>query len=113
MLGFLVFKDVYFNLGEECRNKILGNMFSIGGVSISDMIIRNKKIIFRLFSNGVFYQYIFVLEVGESKLLYGNKTVDCIMFVYDDKMDELNKFIYQLVRCCDERQVYRLVRLLL
>ena len=61
MFGALTFYKVYLNLGEECRNKILRNIFGIKNVSISDFVLRDDAVIIRFFADSVFYQYVFDL----------------------------------------------------
>ena len=110
MFGFLIFQQVYFNLGEGCRNKVLGNVFGIDNVSVSGVFLRDDKAIFRLFSEGVFYQFYFIFEFGENRVFNSNKIVNCVTFLSSCNNKEVNQFIYQLVRCENEYQVYYLVK---
>lgn len=110
MFGFLVFYNIYFNLGEECRNRVLGNIFDIANVSISDVIVENNRVIIRLFSDGVFYQYIFMSEGENNKLLCINRVVDRVTFICNDKFEVTDGFIFQLFHCQDEYQIYQLMK---
>ena len=47
MIGTKLFQFVFSNLGEECRRKILRNIFEIQDVSIADISFREGKVIFR------------------------------------------------------------------
>lgn len=110
MLGFLIFQQVYLNLGEDCRNKVLGNIFDIDNVSVSCVFLRDDTVIFRLFSGGVFYQFFFIFEIGENQVFNSDKIVNCVTFLSNSNDKEINRFIYQLVRCQNECQVYYLVK---
>ena len=107
MLGILIFQQVYFNLKNDCRNKVLGNIFGVDNVSISGIFIRGDVVIFRLFSDGVFYQYIFLFEDGKNQVSSTSRIVNCTMYLNDK---ESNSFIYQLFQCQSEYQVYQLLK---
>lgn len=110
MVNFLIFKNIYFNLGDDCRNKILGNIFKIDNVSISSIIVDNDKIIFRIFGGAVFYQYVFILGIGVNEVVNNNQIINYKVFVDNENMMIVNKFIDCLIRCQNEYQVYLLLR---
>ena len=110
MFGFIVFKSIYDNLGELCQNKILGNIFNIDNVTVSSFNIINERIVFKLFGDGIFYQYVFKLDVGENKLECNNNIFSCEIFMYNDNFSLFNDFIYRLYCCQTEKEVYDLIR---
>ena len=120
MFGFIVFYQVYKNLGGDCQKKLLRNIFSVKDVSISMISIRNHSIIFRFFDDNVFYQYIFSLEplkLGRKVIVSSNRgTVNYLIYVYQDIsfdfVDPLILFL-NLLRSEDEYKIYLLLRRLL
>lgn len=112
MFGLVLFKNIYFNLSERSRNKILGNIFKINNVSVSDLIVNENRCFIRMFSNNVFYNYLLIMGTGKNSVVYNERIVECRIFVYNEReeMGGGSEFIYQLIRCCDESQVYRLVK---
>ena len=110
MFGFIVFKSIYDNLGEFCQNKILGNIFNINNVAVSNFNIGNKRIIFKLFCNGVFYQYVFKLDIGKDKVEYDKNIFTYEIFVFNDNFALFNEFIYKLCCCQTEKEVYDLIK---
>ena len=110
MVNFWRFENIYLNLGDNCRNKILGNIFDITNVSVSNFIVEDNKIIFRIFANGIFYQYVFILGIGVNEIINGNKVICHKIFIYNENMLDVNKSIYYLIQCQDEYQVYQLVK---
>lgn len=116
MLGFWVFRNIYFNLGEKCQNRVLGNIFGIRDVSASSVSIRYDSIVFSLFSKNVFYRYSFRDGVGENSLICDGRIVSRLFFISNDIVKEDNNFIYQLInlfRCQDEYQIYCMFKLFL
>lgn len=107
MLGLFVFRNIFINLGEECQNKIIGNIFGIGNVSVSNFVIRDNKFIFRLFSGGVFYQYSFLFDDVKNMNICIDRNINGKFLVCDET---ITNSIYCLIRCCDEYQVYLLLR---
>lgn len=110
MLGFIVFYSMWFNLGNNCRNKILGNIFDINSVSVSDVKFVDQILIFKMFSCGVFYHYSFILGIGINEIKDCGRIVEKIIFIDDKECQVDNEFIYRLVRCFDEYQVYQLLK---
>lgn len=109
MFGFFVFEKVLANVGEKCRNKIIENIFGIEDVSVSDLIVGDDRIVFRIFSRGVFYQYSFVIGVGENMVESSEGILSGNYFISEDS-GGTNEFICCLIKCQDEYQVYYLVR---
>ena len=70
MIGFCIFKNIYYNVDIAYQNKILGNIFNLNNVSVSGVIVDNKKIVFKIFCCGIFYQYIFVIGRGIHNIKY-------------------------------------------
>lgn len=113
MYGFLIFDNICLNLGKKCRDRLLGKVFGISEVLVSSVRIVDKRIIFKLFSGGVFYQYVIVVGVGEDRIYKDDKIVDCVIFTEGNVFLRFNAFICRLFQCQEEYQVYRLVRELL
>lgn len=119
MIGTKLFQFVFSNLGEECRRKILRNIFEIQDVSIADISFREDKVIFRFFSDDVFYQFIFIFGNSNNKFISvssSNRLFNCLVFVnmyssfyYNDYFEILVK----VFQCQEEYQVYQLMSLLL
>lgn len=120
MFGALIFQQVFMNLKEDCRNKVLGNIFGICNVSVSNISVREEEVIFRFFSDGVFYQFVFLLE-GRNKGSFfrvssGQDIVQSLIILSDYRYGNESDFIYQLVelfRCQDEYQIYQIMKLFL
>ena len=110
MYGFLIFGNICLNLSDECRDRVLGNIFGVSDVSVSSVLVKDKKIIFKLFSRDVFYQYVIVVGNGEDKFYCDERIINCVIFTDGDKFNDFNDFIYRLFHCQDEYQVYQLVR---
>ena len=110
MFGFLIFYNIYLNLSCEGKNKILGNVFGVGDVSITDFIIKNDRVIIRMFSKNVFYQYVFEFDEGICNIIFDDRIVKGKIFVLDESCREFNFFIYSLARCSLEGEVYRLIQ---
>lgn len=113
MLGILIFEQVFLNLGEECRNRVLGNIFGITDVSVSDIFIKDDEIVFRLFSKGVFYQYIFKFGNGDNELFRSQRIINRLIFISNYIEKEKDNFIYLLVelfRSQNEYQIYQLMK---
>lgn len=121
MFGVLIFQQVFMNLQEDCRNRVLGNIFGICNVSASSISIREEEVIFRLFSDGVFYQFVFLLDGRNRgnffKVCSGRDIVQSLILI-NDVADGVKRqdFIYQLVelfRCQDEYRIYQMMRFFL
>lgn len=110
MFGLLKFGDIYINLSKEGRNRVLGKIFGISDVSVTNVDIVSTGIIFKMFSNGVFYQYIFVLDKGKNNLIQDERVISYKIYLYNEKKVPVGDFIYQLVQCQDEYQVYSLIK---
>ena len=110
MFGLLIFHNVYVNLDENCRNKILGNIFNISNVSVSNVNFMENGIAFRLFNNREFYHYIFLLKNGNNKIVKNDKIIDCKIYVYSEEVISFGYFIYHLIQCHNEHQVYCLLK---
>lgn len=107
MLGFLIFYQVYLNLGREYQNRILGNIFDVDVVSINDILIRNNKVLFRFASLDMFYQYEIRYKDKTCKVFLVNKDEDKILRC-DCKWEEFS--MRKIFDCLDEYQVYLLLR---
>lgn len=120
MSGFLTFYHVYECLGEDCRKRVLRNIFEFSDVSIYDLSIRNSSIVFRFFINGVFYQYVFLLDCVEDdffiKVICSRRIFNCLVNVdlkeHWNCLDSFSLFL-NVIRCQDEYQVYRMMKYLL
>lgn len=120
MFGFLVFYHVYRNLGEDSRIKILRNIFEIYDVSVLEISIREQKVIFRFFEMGVFYQYVFLLDVFVNELVIqvasSRRIFNCFVKVGEmaqvDCFDSFCLFL-AIIQCQDENQIYRMIKNLL
>ena len=110
MFVFLIFYNIYLNLSCEGKNKIIGNIFEIDDVSITDFIIENERVIIRMFSKNVFYQYVFEFDEGICNIMFDDRIVKVKIFVLDESCRDFNLFIYSLVRCSLESEVYRLIQ---
>lgn len=113
MYGFLIFINICLNLGDKCRDRLLGKIFGVSDVSVSNVSIIDKRIIFRLFNGGVFYQYVIVFGGGVDRFYKDDKIVDCVIFTNGNYFYRFNDFIYRLFQCQEEYQVYLIVRELL
>lgn len=114
MLGAFIFYNIITNLGESCRNKVLGNIFEISNVSVGDVVIRNDKIIFRIFSGDVYYQYIFDFIDNNYKFYVkvscNNSSVDRIVLVSNYSDDFGIGLLFKIFNCCSERKVYQFMK---
>lgn len=112
MYGAIVFNNIFNNLGEKCRNKVLGNIFGLTNVSISNLVIRDNSIIFRIFSDKVFYQYIFNFCYANDdyfiKVSCSKNIVNSIVFV--DNCSEELELLIKIFKCWNEEQIYRMMK---
>ena len=87
MSGYSIFFNVFSNLNNFTKEVILRKIFSIQDVSCYYIFIRNDKICFRFFSDGIFYQFIFCLTnlecLEESYFKNDNRLVICYICVHD------------------------------
>lgn len=119
MLALLVFCSVIENVGEECRNRILGNIFSINNVSISDFSIRDEYVVFRLFSDGVFYQYFFLIEREDGCIfqIFSNDNIIQYFILISDYFEGCSNVSFalfmNLIDKGNEYEVYRRLHLFL
>lgn len=119
MFGASVFQLLYLNLGEQCRRKILGNIFGIINVSVVDFVVLEDNVIFRLFSDGVFYQFVFDFRDRGNDYFYkvfSGNIIQC--FIQGENyfnLDgiQINNFLMEIFLCQDEYRVYQLVKLFL
>ena len=109
MLGFQIFHNIYLNLSLKGKNSFLGNIFGVDDVSVSDFLIGKNKVIIRLFSQNVFYQFVFSFDDGQSVVIVDGRIVKGKIFVLDDSCKDFNLFIYLLARCSCEKDVYQLI----
>lgn len=117
MFGFFIFKEVFLNLEEDCRNKILGNIFGVSNVSVSSVIFNRKSVVFRIFSESVFYQidFFFNNSVHYKMLCYEEDIdywIDDFNLCCDNKYYFINNLVI-LFKCQTEHQVYQMLRLFL
>lgn len=111
MQMFSFFYKYWFMLDEQSRNKILGNIFNVANVSASNIILCDDRINFKLFSGGVFYNYLFVLGDGDNIYEVGDRVVVCHIFLGTSKVvDDKCEFIYHLFNCSKEFEVYQLMQ---
>lgn len=111
MLGFLLFYGVWSNLGEACRNKVLGNIFGINDVSTSSISIMYKTVIFRLYGNKVFHQFVFIFDDGENIFRNDGMVIEEIVFIDNCKsVDRESGVIYRLMQCREEKEVYLMLK---
>ena len=109
MLGFQIFHNIYLNLSLKGKNSFLGNVFGVDDVSVSDFLIMESKVIIRLFSQNVFYQFVFLFDDGQSVVTVDDRIVKGKIFVLDDSCKDFNLFIYLLAQCSCEKDVYQLI----
>ena len=120
MLGALLLYNVYVNLGEECRDRIIGNIFNVNNVLISDFVLREKAVIVRFFAEGKFYQFVFDFTDGYSSdystlsrngdVIYGYIAVYRYPRI---NTGDLFSILLEIFLCQDEVVIYRLIRRLL
>lgn len=119
MFGLLVFSSVVMNVSEKCRNRILGNIFGVSNVSVSDVSLRDEQIIFRLFSEGVFYQFLFLNYSDNNayfKVASTKDIVNCLFFISNNYFSDVDcniSLVMKIICCQDELKIYQLMRLLL
>ena len=99
MFGFLWFKNVYVNLGENCRNKLLGNLFCLENVKASNYVVLENKFIFNFWADGVFYRYLFVLSDGKHEFYCDDKTVVGKIYLYNDEDLISNRIFVSIAMC--------------
>lgn len=110
MFGFLIFYNICLNLGDKCRDRLLGRIFDISDVAVSSVSIIDNRFIIKLFSVGVFYQYVIVVGSGADRVYKDVKIVDYVIFTEGNEFFKFNGFIHRLFQCQEEYQVYQLVR---
>lgn len=110
MIGCSILQLICSNVGEKCRNKILGYIFEIYNVSVSEFLVLNNRFVFRLFDGVVFYQYTFVLENGNN-IRYVDKRIQRHVIYLDNSINKKrhDKPIFKLIQCQNELEVYNLI----
>lgn len=112
MLGVSLFYQVYLNLGEECRNKILGNIFFVNDVSVSSLELKDNEIYIKLFDGVLFYQYKFMIFSNENRIYYSVRTISkCDRFEDLNQDDVINlSLLSKIFLSNDEYQFYQLLK---
>lgn len=120
MFGALIFQSLYLNLGEKCRNKVLGNIFGVHDVSVTDFVVRESAVIFRFFSDGVFYQYVFDFDIKNDNSFIKVSCSRDVIYSFISVKEEFNlncsqlfSLVIEMFQCQDEYRIYQLVRLFL
>ena len=120
MFGALLLYNVYVNLREESRDRIIGNIFDVDNVLVSDFVLREKAVIIRFFSKGMFYQFVFDFTEGYSSdfstisrnrdIIYGYIAI----YKYP-RIDtgDLFSVLLEIFLCQDEAKIYQLISRLL
>lgn len=115
MYGFLIFNDFLNSIGERCRNKLLGNIFDLVDVTVSDLVLRNNCVIFRLFSDGVFYQYVFDLNNNNCdyfiRVSCDKNIIDKVIYV-NESFKKISLLV-KIFKSHDEDQIYHFLKKLL
>ena len=110
MFGFKVFYNLFINLNIVYQNKVIGNIFSVENVSVSSVSLLKNGISFKLFSNDVFYNYVFIIGSGNSYKDIEKRIVKEFIYINDIGLDMDN---YDFIRCLykleEEISVYRLL----
>ena len=110
MFGFKIFYNLFINLNIVYQNKVIGNIFSIENVSVSSVSLLKNGISFKLFSNDVFYNYVFIVGSGNSCKTMEERIVKEIIYINDIDLDIENYyFICCLYELEEEISVYRLL----
>lgn len=123
MLGYRIFKQLFFHLEEETQVSILRNIFSLDFVSTFSFFVYNGNVFFRIYSEGVFYQFIFVFDSvchSDSVLVSrSSKIVSSQIFLsnyvscVENRTQDYFSLFVELLLCQEERCIYLLFRRLL
>lgn len=106
MFGINLFCNICNNLSDDCRNRLLGNIFEVMNVVVSNVIIHEDFVVIKLFSNGIFYKYVFLLQSGKTVFTNDERIIRCKIFVFNEKQEMFRNFINHVILCCDEYQIY-------
>ena len=121
MCGYQMFKNIFYHLGDDCRRKILENIFLIDNISVFSFYEFNHRIFFRIYDGFSFYQFVFVLDdifdiepiVCFEDLRVFNYTIYTYCYLKIGKMNQ-NKYPYykfvKLLTSSQEKEVYQLFR---
>ena len=104
MKGYKMFYELFNQLNENDKYIFLRNVFSFQNVSLFTTTFRNDsfndKLIIRLFSNNIFYQYTFVMGKTDSSdafiLKEGERFVYYVIFT--DFRDDSNFLDYRVLK---------------
>lgn len=67
MNGYQIFNNFFSCLDEKDKIKILEGIFSIQNFSLYSISVRDNKLLFRIYSNNIFYQFAFVFDENNDK----------------------------------------------
>ena len=84
MKGYELFERYFNGLSEKQKEKALGNIFDVEFVSLAFVSFRKgifDKLLIRMFSNGIFYQYLFVFGMGSDKVFILEKSKKLVSYV--------------------------------
>ena len=68
MVGYRIFIKLFWDLDECDRVKFLSNIFEIEDISLYSVCDRENRVLFRIYSRDIFYQFTFVFDdTGDGK----------------------------------------------
>ena len=111
MQVFYWFYSCWLNLEENKQNELLVNIFKIDFVAVSSIKVFKNYINFKMYSKGVFYNYFIFNEIGNNFYFVDLDVV--LVKIFIENINELNNnyyFIFHLLQCSTEIEVYQLVQ---
>ena len=105
MLGYYIFMNVFSNLSNNLQKSILRKIFLLDDVSVFSVVQRNNSVIFRIYSNSVFCQYIFMYDKADDNNFFEVN--------YSDRMVCYNIHLFSYVLSNKDDSICYLIKMLL
>ena len=90
MIGFKYFNDFFSKLSDKEKRKVLENIFSVHNILEYYIVVRNSKLFFRIYANGIFYQFVFIFDYSKDGIFFDVKEKNRISCSYIYVLDYLN-----------------------
>ena len=114
MIGYRFFEKLFNDLDEKDQKRVLEHIFFIEPILAFSICSFDKKVIFRSYSESIFYQFVFIFDAEKRPIISmtGNRFViyHIYPYYYKNISDEkcLNILFIKLLLSDDFDEVYQL-----
>ena len=119
MIGFKYFNEIFSNLSDENKKNILEKIFSIHNI-IEYYYFKRDDLVFRIYADGVFYQFVFIFGNSKSSVFFQKKEeyrITCVYIYVFDYLNNRDNVSYRLFASIllskSELEVYKLLSIFL